>query len=94
MVMPGGKMSLQRYRDLSPNCGDDDDDGNGHDDDGIGHGDVDEDDDDGGDYVCVWVFLGSFKVSSIVIEEAHAKFEKAEAKHSEVDWRIMHTIRL
>ena len=31
--MPGGKMSLQRYRDLSPNCGDDDDDGNGHDDD-------------------------------------------------------------
>ena len=57
--MPGGKMSLQRYRDLSPNCGDDYDD-NGHIDDDIGHGDGDEDDhDDGGDYVCVSVFLGS-----------------------------------
>ena len=57
--MSGEKMSLQRDRDLSPNCGDDDD-GDGHDDDDIVHGDGDEDDhDDGGDYVCVSVFLGS-----------------------------------
>ena len=37
--MPGGKKSLQRYRDLSPNCGDDDDDD-----------DIDDDSDDGDNF--------------------------------------------